>query len=108
MSDEITLYCWIRGTDIDEQVGAIISRNETVDALKRRLLLESRAIDVPAAALRLYKPIDPVVEPYDEYLRTVTISKLGKQLPASRKLSSVFEAAPPEDHIHIIVGMWQR
>ncbi|KAG2335614.1 hypothetical protein BDR05DRAFT_971585 [Suillus weaverae] len=102
MSDIFTLYCWVRGTDINQHFGVKISRFETVDALKT-LLKESQAIDVPASHLRLYKPIHPVAEPYDQNLCGVVLSELGEPLPASRKLSRLFAAAPPEEHIHIIV-----
>jgi Crinkler effector protein N-terminal domain len=104
MSDVFTLNCWVRGTDIDRVFGVKISRFETVDTLKT-LLKEAQVIDVPASSLRLYKPRDPVAEPYDENLRSVLLSELGKPLPPLRKLSSLFAAAPPEERIHIIIGM---
>lgn len=104
MSDVITLFCWIRGTKTDQHFGVTISRFETVDALKN-LLKESQAIEVPASALRLYKPIDPVAEPYDENLRNIALSDLRKPLIATRKLSALFPAVLPEEHIHVIVGM---
>ncbi|KAG1790113.1 uncharacterized protein HD556DRAFT_1198045, partial [Suillus plorans] len=101
-SEIFTLYCWIRGTEIDQHFSVKISRFETVDTLKN-VLKKSQAIDVPASALRLYKPRNPVVEPYDQNLRNVILSELGKPLIAMHKLSSLFKAAPPEEHIHIIV-----
>jgi Crinkler effector protein N-terminal domain len=104
MSEIFTLYCWIRGTDIEQHFSVKISSLETVETLKN-VLKESQAIDVPASALRLYKPRDPVVEPYHQNLRNVILSKLGKPLIARHKISSLFKAEPPEEHIHIIVGM---
>lgn len=69
------------------------------------MLKQSQDLDLPASALRLYKPTKPVAEPYDENIRTLVLSELGLPLPASRKLSRVFDSAPPEEQIHIIVGM---
>ncbi|KAF9222167.1 hypothetical protein BS17DRAFT_881293, partial [Gyrodon lividus] len=104
MSDVFTLYCWVRGTPIDQHFGVKISRTETVNALKT-LMKQScpnTFHDVDAAALRLYKFRDPV-PPYDENLSSVILSELGKPLPPSRKLSALFAVPPPEEHIHIIV-----
>ncbi|KAG2029997.1 hypothetical protein BDR03DRAFT_1017657 [Suillus americanus] len=99
---EITLYCWIRGTSIDQLSNIKISCSENMGALKR-LLKESQAIDVPAPALRLYNPKDPMAEPHNENLRKVLLCDLGKPLPASWKLLILFKTAPPKEHIHIIV-----
>ncbi|KAF9219009.1 hypothetical protein BS17DRAFT_790192, partial [Gyrodon lividus] len=79
-------------TDIDQHFGVKISRTETVDALKT-LLKQSHPNtfhDVDAPTLRLYKPRDPVPEPYDENLSSVILSELGKRLPPLRKLSDLF------------------
>ncbi|KAF9226140.1 hypothetical protein BS17DRAFT_878808, partial [Gyrodon lividus] len=102
MSDVLTLYCWVRGTDIDQLIDIKISRTETVSTLQK-LLKESEGIEVPASALRLYKPRDPVPEPYDENISSVILSELGKPLSPSHELSEVFTAPPPKRHIHIIV-----
>ncbi|KAG1853979.1 hypothetical protein F4604DRAFT_1524310, partial [Suillus subluteus] len=101
-SDIFTLYCWVRGTNINQHFSVKISRSETVDALKM-LLKKSQDINVPTSGLRLYQPMQPVAEPYDKNLHGVILSELGAPLPASRKLSRLFTAAPPEEHIHIIV-----
>ncbi|KAG2065397.1 hypothetical protein BDR04DRAFT_1108553 [Suillus decipiens] len=102
MSDVFTLNCWVRGTDTNRVSCVKISRFETVDDLKR-LLKEYHAIDGPASALELYKPRDPVAQPFDENLRSVVLSELGEPLSALDDLSDLFPAAPPKKHIHIII-----
>ncbi|KAG2363360.1 hypothetical protein BDR07DRAFT_1608884 [Suillus spraguei] len=102
MSDVFTLNCWVRGTDINRVFGVKISRFETVDTLKT-LLKEAQVIDVPASDLRLYKPRDPVAQPFKENLRGVVLSELGEPLPPFDDLSDLFPAVPPKKHIHIIV-----
>ncbi|KAG2741706.1 hypothetical protein P692DRAFT_20751994 [Suillus brevipes Sb2] len=102
MSDLFTVYCWIRGTGIEQHFGVKISRSETVDTLKT-LLKASQAIDVPTSALRLYKVRNPVPEPYHQNIRKIILSELGRPLAGSRKLSTLFKAAPPDEHIHMIV-----
>ncbi|KAF9222170.1 hypothetical protein BS17DRAFT_881294, partial [Gyrodon lividus] len=102
MSNVFNLSCWVRGTPVHTSFVIIVSKIETVNTL-RQLIKESEQIDVPASALRLHKPRDPVSEPYDENLSSVILSELGKPLPPSRKLSALFAVPPPEEHIHIIV-----
>jgi hypothetical protein len=104
MSEMFTLYCWIRGTEIHEYFGVKISRIDTVDTLKT-MIKDNQALDIPASALRLYKPNLPVAEPYEASLGSVILSELGKPLLSSHEISSLFNEPPPKHHIHIIVGM---
>ncbi|KAF9222785.1 hypothetical protein BS17DRAFT_782582 [Gyrodon lividus] len=103
MSDAFTLNCWVRGTHINQYFCVTIPRTETVDGLKTLLKEHDTTIDVPALALRLYKPRDPMYLPL-ENLRSFVLSEHAKILDGSDELlSEVFPAPPLEHHIHIIV-----
>ncbi|KAF9222175.1 hypothetical protein BS17DRAFT_818882 [Gyrodon lividus] len=105
MSDVFTLYCWVRGTDINQHFGVKISRTENVNALKT-LMKQScpnTFHDVDAAALQLYKPRDPVPAPLDKNLSGFILSEHADMLDGMNKLSALFVVPPPEEHIHIIM-----
>jgi hypothetical protein len=99
-----TLHCWIRGTEIHESFNSKISPSETVDTLKT-MIKDNQALDMPASALRLYKPRHPVAEPYETNMGNVKLSMLEAPLLSSHQISTLFDGPPPKDHIHIIVGM---
>ncbi|KAG2085336.1 uncharacterized protein F5147DRAFT_659546 [Suillus discolor] len=71
MSNVFMLYCWIRGTEINQHFGLKILHFDTVHALKTELKA-SQDLDVPASALRLYKPRVPVAELEYHSLRTTS------------------------------------
>ncbi|KAF9220860.1 hypothetical protein BS17DRAFT_820387, partial [Gyrodon lividus] len=106
MSDFFELCFWVRGQRANRVALIDISRTATVGTLQKLLKGSEentfRAVD--ASALQLYKPRDPVPEPYDENLSSVILSELGEPLSPSHELSEVFTAPPPKRHIHIIVG----
>jgi len=103
-----TLNCWVRRSDAGRIFEVKISKTETVAALKEAIRNEKPAAfrDVDADALDLYKPRNPVGEPYQENLRQFILSVNGELLGIGpRRLSTVFPNAPPECDVHIIVGM---
>jgi hypothetical protein len=104
MSEMFTLYCWVRGTEIHEYFGLKISPIDTVDTLKT-MIKDCQALEMPASALRLYKPSVPLAEPFEASLGNVKLSNLGKPLLSSHEISSVFNEPPPKHYIHLIVGM---
>ena len=106
--EALTLNCWVRAPDVREIFEINISRSMTVGALKKAIKNEQPEIfrDVAATCLSLYKPSEPVAEPHKENLSNIVLSELGEPLLPLRKLSDLFTAAPPETHIHIIVGMY--
>ncbi|KAH0834040.1 hypothetical protein J3R83DRAFT_11293 [Lanmaoa asiatica] len=106
--ETLTLNCWVRAQDSRGVFEVEISRTKTVAALQKAIKNEKPAAfhDVDADNLYLYKPRDPVAEPYEENLSNVVLSELGKPLPPLRKLADLFIAAP-EEHIHIIVVFGQ-
>ncbi|KAF8836699.1 hypothetical protein BDN67DRAFT_280511 [Paxillus ammoniavirescens] len=108
MSEIVTLSCWVRGTPIDATFRVGVSLTEDVGTLKTLIkqLQANTFRDVDPLVIRVYKPKDPVPEPYDESLRSVALSDLGKPLPSSRQLSKEFVWPLAEDHIHIIVGTY--
>ncbi|KAG1724833.1 hypothetical protein EDD22DRAFT_751449, partial [Suillus occidentalis] len=96
------LCCWIRGTEIHECFTVKISPLETIDTLKV-MIKASDTSGMPASALRLYKPHDPVAEPYEANLGRLQLSSHEAPLLPSRQISDLFEEPPPKGHIHIIV-----
>jgi len=103
-----TLNCWIHGSDAGGIFQVKISKTETVAALKKAIRNETPATfrEVDAHTLDLYKPRNPLGEPYKENLRQIILSEHGELLKIGlHRLSTVFPNAPPECDIHIIVGM---
>jgi hypothetical protein len=106
MSDMFALCCWIRGTEIHECFTVKISPLESIDTLKV-MIKASDTSGMPASALRLYKPHDPVAEPYEANLGKLQLSSHEAPLLPSRQISDLFKEPPPKGHIHIIVGtLW--
>jgi hypothetical protein len=106
--EEFTLNCWVRGPHAGRIFGVKISNTETVATLKEAIKNKNSAAfrDVDAVTLDLYKPRDPVGEPYKEILSKFILSEHGELLEIGpRRLSRVFPNAPTECNIHIIVGM---
>jgi hypothetical protein len=104
----LSLNCWVRGPDVGRIFEVKISMTETVAALKNAIRNEKPAAfrDVDADTLDLYRPRDPVGEPYKENLNKLILSEHAELLEIGlRRLSKVFPNAPPECDIHIIVGM---
>ncbi|KIM65969.1 hypothetical protein SCLCIDRAFT_111925 [Scleroderma citrinum Foug A] len=106
--ETLTLNCWVRAQDVSGIFEINISKSMTVGALKKAIKNKQPATfhDIDASRLSLYKPREPVAEPHEENLSNIVLSELGEPLPPLRKLSDLFTAAPPETHIHIIVGMY--
>ncbi|KAG2335340.1 hypothetical protein BDR05DRAFT_1006916 [Suillus weaverae] len=102
MSEMFTLYCWIRGTDIHEHFELKISPTETVNTLKT-MIKDYHALEIPASALRLYKPSLPLAEPFEASLGNVRLSELGEPLLSLQDMSHLFNEPPPKCHIHLIV-----
>jgi len=104
-----TLNCWIRGSDAGGIFQVKLSKTETVAALKKAIRNETPATfrEVDVHTLDLYKPRNPLGEPYEENLGKIVLSQDGELLEmGDDKLSEVFPGrAPTECHIHITVGM---
>ncbi|KAG1756188.1 uncharacterized protein EDB91DRAFT_1241284 [Suillus paluster] len=96
------LHCWIRGTEPHEIFTLKISPLDTVDALKT-MIKDSQGVEMCVSALQLYKPHNPVAEPYEANLSNVILSTLEPPLLSTHQISTLFEGPPPKDHIHIIV-----
>ncbi|KAI6022656.1 hypothetical protein EDC04DRAFT_2936657, partial [Pisolithus marmoratus] len=106
---DMTLNCWVRGDPMSGIFPIEISSIKTVEALKEAIKNKNPVSfrDVDPRALALYK----VSLPYHDddslkgVLGTYTISGLGQPLQGPQKLSTVFLPPPPNDQLHLIVGI---
>jgi hypothetical protein len=101
--DLLTLNCWVRSGNDAFQV--TISKTESVSNLREAIKNKKAATfcDVDADDLALYKPKDPVSEPYEENLSKFILSENARLLKGTHELSEVFPASPPKQDIHVIV-----
>ncbi|KAG1759641.1 hypothetical protein EDD22DRAFT_749072, partial [Suillus occidentalis] len=101
-SDMFALCCWICGTEIHKNFTVQISPLETIDTLKV-MIKASNTSGMAASASQLYKPHDPVAEPYNANLGKLQLSSLEAPLLSSCQISDLFEEPPPKGYIHIII-----
>lgn len=104
----MTFNCSVRGGMTVFSVK--ISSTKTVADLKEVIKNKKPVAfcDVDPDVLSLYKVCVPYSggDKLEDVLGACTINSLGPPLCNSQKLSVVFNPPPPDNQLHLVVGMW--
>ncbi|KAF8229807.1 hypothetical protein L208DRAFT_150294 [Tricholoma matsutake] len=103
MSDEMNLWCWVQGDELDRVFPVSINHSASIDDLKKAIRAKKPSFEhIPADSLKLLKLQLPLESLGEDYAQSIKLED-GQELKTWKCVSFYWKEEPAEDVLSVIL-----